>query len=344
MNLRSTGLAGAGDGFLSRSRRTISRPSRRCSAPSSSTTRPSTASPTSSSRCISTSRSTGRSTRSPREHHPRRTRWRRRSRSRPSWAAELAIGDMNLAQYLARLAAGGGRPSSMPSDYGRAIHDLAPAPPADRHRRGCRQHRLSAQPIDMPPKGADRGCRAAALRARRDRRSAVAASTPSSDALTTAIDMAVRRLQARRPPRPASPPASSISTRQNGRSAALRPHRPRRPPGDGQVLARYHHRASMSPRPIAAKRSRTAATEDRSNGGRRRLLLARNVGRAARHPHHRRAVRRVLVDKIRRGSIDETSSQAHRHRLARNGSASVLYRPDRRPHRSRSCCAPRAAA
>ena len=55
--------------------------------------------------------------------------------------ADEKIGDMTVAQYLARLAAEAVTIINA-EDYGRAIYDLATAPRADRDRRGHGQHRL----------------------------------------------------------------------------------------------------------------------------------------------------------------------------------------------------------
>ena len=104
-------------------RRRTSRRSRRCSAPCWSTTKPSTGSPISSSRSISSSRCTRRSSRSPASSSAP-TRWRRPVTIKTFLPTDLAIGDINLATYIARLAAEATTIINA-EDYGRAVYDLA---------------------------------------------------------------------------------------------------------------------------------------------------------------------------------------------------------------------------
>ena len=74
-----------------------------------------------------------------------------------------------------------------------------------------------------------------------------------------------------------------------GRPAQVGPDHPGRPAVDGKKLARHQHRLQRR-----QGLSRGARRGRQAQGGRRRrgrLLLARNVGRAARHPHDLRAGR-----------------------------------------------------
>ena len=70
-----------------------------------------------------------------------------------------------------------------------------------------------------------------------------------------------------------------------------------------------------------------------------RPVLAGNVGRAARHPHHRRAVRRLLGQYPPRPHRRKRL-RAHRRGLARDAAHPLLHRPDRRPV-DRAACRPR---
>ena len=123
--------------------------------------------------------------------------------------ADLAIGDINLAQYLARLAAEATTIINA-EDYGRTVYDLA----IRRSLIGIGEDMVNVAydaTVEQTPKDADRGCRAAALRARRKR--------PLRRRLPRLRDRAPHRHRhGERAPTsataicPASPPASTIST------------------------------------------------------------------------------------------------------------------------------------
>ena len=101
-----------------------------------------------------------------------------------------------------------------------------------------------------------------------------------------------------------------------GRPAQVGPHHPGRPPLDGKDRARHQHRLQRRPRLSRGHRRRQA------QGGRRRggrLLLARNVVRAARHPHARRAGRgavgedpqgRADQQRLRQGPVGQPRARA----------------------------------
>ena len=81
--------------------------------------------------------------------------------------AELAIGDINLAQYLARLAAEATTIINA-EDYGRAVYDLA----LRRALIGIGEDMVNVAydaTVEQTPGDADRGGREAALRSRRER-------------------------------------------------------------------------------------------------------------------------------------------------------------------------------
>ena len=165
-------------------------------------------------------------------------------------------------------------------------HHLRPAsaPPADRPRRGHGQRRLRHDGRGHRQR-ADRAGRAEALRSRRPRPIPKAAS-----ALQRA--MTERHRHGRRPPSSATGKLAGVADRLYRSRPQLgglhhsdliilagRPSwaRPRSPPTS----------PSTPPRPTARSSTKRATATSRRRG--RRLLLARNVGRAARHPHPRRA-------------------------------------------------------
>ena len=165
-------------------------------------------------------------------------------------------------------------------------HGLRPRDPprADRDRRGHGQRGLrragrfrAARP--------DRGRRAPALRTRRDR--------PLRRRLPALRDRAHHRrrhggaapISATASCRPRHRPAGPRP--QDGRAAAVRPDHPRRPPRHGQDRARHQHR--LQHREGVARRGAGRRPHQHGQRRHRRLLLAGNVGRAARHPYHRRA-------------------------------------------------------
>ena len=285
-------------------RPTTSRPSRRCSAPSSSTTRRTTGSRASWSPSISTSRCTSGSTRRGDADPLRQARdadhaqdlFRERRADRAS---------STVPQYLGRLAAKATTIINA-EDYGRTIYDLATRRQLILIGEDMVNDAYDA-PVDVPPRGADRGRRAAALRDRRDRQIRPGLRSPSPRALTDAIDMAANAYQR-------DGGLSGISSgfkdldEQDGRPAALRPDHPGRPPGDGQDGARHQHRLQRRAEPT--RREPQLRWPQGRRMARGRLLLAGNVGRAARHPHHLRAGRDPLRAHPPRQDRAETSSTA----------------------------------
>ena len=294
------------------SRRTISRRSRRCWAPSWSTTPPTSASPS----------SCGPST-SPIPLHGKLFDSLSRLIERGQVVSAVTLKtyveqdeDMKAAggaAYLARLAAasvhvidadgvrpGGARP--------------LPAPPAHRSRRGRGQRRLRRR-RRRDRAAADRGRREEALRPRerrpdRGRLQAVPRRADRGDGRGRG-GLPPRRPAHRRRHRPRSSSTSSWAAC-TGRTSSSWPavprwERPRSPPTS----------PSTPPRPIAR-----SIVERQAQGGRRRggrLLLARNVVRAARHPHARRAGRgavgedpqgRADQQRLRQGPVGQPRARA----------------------------------
>ena len=91
--------------------------------------------------------------------------------------ADLDIAGLNASQYLARLAAEATTVINA-EDYGRTIYDLA----IRRDLIVIGEDMVNVAydaPVDFAPADADRGCRAQALRDRRDRHATTAASSAS---------------------------------------------------------------------------------------------------------------------------------------------------------------------
>ena len=146
--------------------RTISRRNKRCWAPSWSTTRRSTASPTSWSRRISSSRSISKIfelaaslIRAGKVASP--------VTLKTFLPPDLDVGGLTASQYLARLAAEATTVINA-EDYGRTIYDLAIRRTLIIIGEDMVNVAYDA-PVDLAPQRPDRGRRAAALRAGRDR-------------------------------------------------------------------------------------------------------------------------------------------------------------------------------
>ena len=216
--------------------------------------------------------------------------------------ADEKVGDMTVAHYLARLAAEAVTVINA-ADYGRAIYDLATRRALITVGEDMVNIAYDA-PVDMAPQeqieDAERRLFELAETGRYD-----GGFESFTDAVKTAVDMAnaaymrdghlsgiATGLARPRPP--------------HGRAAAVRPDHHRRPPRHGQDVARHQHRLQhrLGLRAGAAGRRLVQGGEWR----RRRLLLARNVVRAARHPHHLRADRNPLLqDQARRDHRDAIS-------------------------------------
>ena len=108
-----------------------------------------------------------------------------------------------------------------------------------------------------------------------------------------------------------------------GRPAQVGPHHPGRPSLDGKDGARHQHRLQCRQGlSRGARRGRQAQGRRRRRG---RLLLARNVGRAARHPHARRAGRDP-VGKDPQGRADQRATSTRCCRSARARASEFLHR------------------
>ena len=225
-------------------------------------------------------------------------------------------------QYLARLAAEATTVINA-ADYGRTIYDLVAAPRPDRHRRGDGQPRLRC---------AGR-CRAARARSRTPSAALRVAETGRYDGgfqrFAEALDHRGRHGGARLPARRQTVGPRHRAERSrphDGRPAAVRPDHRRRPPRHGQNLARHQHR--LQRRQGLARRA--ARRRPHADGQRRhrRLLLAGNVGRAARHPHYRRAVRHpVEPDPARRHQRRRFRRSSRTTRRDAEPAASTSTRP-----------------
>ena len=285
-----------------------------------------------SSRCISSSPPSA-DLRDRRAAHPRR-QGRHAGHAQDLPARRRRHRRADLSQYLARLAAEATTVINA-EDYGRTIYDLSIRRDADHDRRGHGQRRLRGAGRFRAAR-ADRGCRAAALRARGNRpvRGRLPAIRGSADDRGR---HGGERLSARRQTvgprdRPGRPRPH------DGRPAEIRPDHPRRPPRHGQDRACDQHRLQRR-QGLARRGARRRPYQD-GQRRHRRLLLARNVGGAARHPYPRRADGNPLVH-IRRGAINEPISNASwRPRRRCSASRSISTRPA--AFRSRS--SPRAPA
>ena len=233
--------------------------------------------------------------------------------------------------------------SSMPSDYGRTIHDLLSAPPADRRRRGRRQRRLQHD-LEIDATRADRARRAEALRPRRrPARSRAASATFSAGA-----DERDRAWP--RPPSSATARSSGVTTGFADLDKKLGGLHPSDlvilagRPVDGQDGARHQHRLQRGAG-LSAEARRGRPTIDGRRGRRRgRVLLAGNVGRAARHPHPRPRKRgspsrpASAAARSAREDFDKFVEASAAARGACRSSSTT-----RRPSRSRPCAPARGA-
>ena len=336
----------AGVRFRSRSRmrppiarrRTISRPSRRCSARFSSTMTRSTASRTSWSPSISPRRCTAASMTSRAQliragklatvDHAEDVPGRHRSRRRDRFGT------------ISRDSPPRRRRSSTPRTTAAPFYDLA----MRRELITIGEDMVNVaydSPIDAPPRAQIEDAERQLYSNSPKRAATTAASSASPKRSPRRIDMASERLSSATAISPAiatglldldarwaacKAPTSSSSP------AVPAWARPRSPPTS----------PSTSPRPINRRTPSPTARIKTDRWRDRRLLLARNVGRAAGDPHHRRAVRRrVLQDPPRRHQRGRF--RAHRRRRTRDAEHSLLHRPDRR-HLDRAAHRARAGA
>ena len=191
---------------------------------------------------------------------------------------DAGLRELGGAAYLVRLA-GAAISLFAARDYAQLIYDLAIRRELIllgqniSDKAGAHRARQRAQ-------GPDRRGRAGALPARRagQGRQGLPDLPPRRDRRGQGRE---RRLRARRRPRrPLDRPRRPRQAPR--RPAPLRPPDPRRPPVDGQDLARHQHRLQHRPRLPEGHQARRL--RGRRRGRRRRLLLARDVGRAARRP------------------------------------------------------------
>ena len=204
--------------------------------------------------------------------------------------ADLAIGDITLAQYLARLAAEATTIINA-EDYGRTVYDLA----LRRALIGIGEDMVNVAydaPVEMTPRDqieeaekrlyelAEKGQLRRRLPCLRRRRSSPPSTWRAPPTSATAIFRASR---------PASPTSTgrwaACSRRTSSSSPAARAWARRALATNIAFNIAKAWRGEVQP-------DGTTKTVERRH---RRLLLARNVVRAARHPHHRRAVGRALV-------------------------------------------------
>ena len=324
---RSRGEAGRA------SRRPTSRPSRRCSARSSSTTTPTTASRTSCASNISSRRFIAASTRTP-------ASLIRAGKLATPITLKTFLGDHDLGggvtvpQYLARLVAEATTVINA-HDYGRTIHDLAVRRELINIGEDIVNVAFDA-PIDSTPREQIEDA---------ERRLYQIAETGKygggfqrfSDALKLAVDMAAKAYERDGHLSGISTGLDALDHKMGGLQAS-----------DLIILA---GRPAMGKTALAtniafnvARAYRGEVKARRLDGDRqrrhRRLLLARNVVGAIGDPHHRRAVRRLLLAHPARRH-HRTGVPSRLAGDARDAVDPVLHRPDRR-HLDRPARRPRA--
>ena len=250
--------------------------------------------------------------------------------------ADIDIGGMTVSQYLARLAAEATTIINA-EDYGHTIYDLSIRRALIIVGEDMVNVAFDA-PVDFSPRNQIEDAERQAVRTGRDRalRRRLPAFRPVAHhrhrhggARLPARRKALRHRHRARRTRP-----------HDGRPAAVRPDHPRRPARHGQKRARHQYRLQRRAR--LARRGQGRRPHGHRQWRHRRLLLARNVGRAARHPHHRRADRHsVEPDQARRHQRGRV--RAHQGPLDRIAEPAVLRGRNRRPV-GRATRRPRAPA
>ena len=249
--------------------------------------------------------------------------------------ADEKVGDMTVAQYLARLAAEAVTVINA-ADYGRAIYDLATRRALITVGEDMVNIAYDA-PVDMSPQeqieDAERRLFELAETGRYD-----GGFESFTDAVKTAVDMANAAYMR-------DGHLSGIATGMRDldrRMGGLQP-------SDLIVLA---GRPGMGKTSLATNIAfniaaclRAGAAGGRLVQGRqwrrRRLLLARNVVRTARHPHHFRADRNLVLEDPPRRDHRDRFREAGRL-LADHAEDAAVHRPDRR-HLDRPACRPARA-
>ena len=220
-------------------------------------------------------------------------------------------------------------------------HDLRPRHPPRPDHASARTWSTSptTRRSTCAPRDADRGGRAAALRARRDR--------PLRRRLPALRRRAARRHRhGRRTPIKRDGKLSGIATGLADLDRMMGGLQPSDliilagRPGMGKTALATNIAFNIAK---AYERRAAARRRDQDRQRRhRRLLLARNVGRAARHPHHRRADRASPPTRSAAATSREDEFDKHRRRRARDADDPALHRPDRR-HLDRPARRARAA-
>ena len=197
-------------------------------------------------------------------------------------------------------------------------------------------------PIDFPPADADRGRRAAALRAGRDRQ-----VRPGLRALHHCADRTPstwRRNAYERDGGSVGPRHRLHRSRQqDGRPAALRPDHPRRP------SRRWARRRSPPTSPINVAqayrvRAQTRTATDKTVDGGAWSASSRSKCRPSSSPPASSPSRpSIASEKIRRGMIDAGRVREARRVSPGDAAAAALHRPDGR-HLHRPACRARAPA
>jgi replicative DNA helicase len=199
--------------------------------------------------------------------------------------ADFDIAGLSVNQYLARLAAEATTIINA-EDYGRTVYDLSIR--RDLIAIGEDMVNLAFDaPVDATPQAhiedAERKLYELAETGRYE-----TGFQRFAQALTTAVDMAARAYQRDGSLSGLASGLTDLNSRMGG-AAALRPGHPCRPPRHGQHRACHEHRLQCR-QGVVGRGPRRRAHGNRQRRH-RRLLLAGNVGRAARHPHHLRADR-----------------------------------------------------
>ena len=238
--------------------------------------------------------------------------------------ADIDIGGLNVSQYLARLAAEATTVINA-ADYGRTIYDLALRRNLIRIGEDMVNVAFDA-PVDFAPReqieDAERKLYEIAETSRFG-----SGFQRFAQALTTAVDMAARAYQRDGKLSGLATGLKDLDAKMGGlQSSDLIIVAGR--PGMGKTALATNIAYNVA----KAYRGETRPDGHIDDGRRRhrRLLLARNVGRAARHPYHRRADRHS-VEHIRRGGITEADFETIKDVSIEIAEPAVLCRRDRRP-------------
>ena len=244
------------------------------------------------------------------------------------------LGGVTVSQYLARLAAEATTVINA-EDYGRTVYDLAIRRSLISIGEGMVNVAYDA-PVESSPRSqieeTERKLYELAETGKYD-----GGFQRFSEALTTAIDMAANAFKREGKLSGTATGLADLDRMMGGLQPSDMIIIAGRP-GMGKTALATNIAFNVA-KDYALRETAGRQPQDRQRR-RRRLLLARDVGRAARDPHHRRAVRHSLLQDPPRRHPRGRFLQAHRRRPRPAGDA-ALHRPDRRP---RHCAARGAGA